>query len=115
MIACHEKFLMPVWRREDCALRVIGATGEKLQGEKRVGCSAFAQVDFDRIPFPVCVCVLACYDKIECEPPDDSGLAQKIAHLCCIPSDRRSISWIGRENAAEITLTAWSGEHLVVS
>src|SRR5215212_407718 len=106
MITCHEKFLAAVRRGEGRALRVVGTAGQKLQSEERMGRPAFAQIDFNRIRLPCGAPLRAGHDKIEREAPDHSGSAEDIACGGGIARDRARIGWIGRKDAAEITLSA---------
>ena len=52
VIARDQKFFLSVRRSEGCALRIVGSTGQKLQGEKWMRGAAFAQIDFDRVRLP---------------------------------------------------------------
>ena len=68
MIARDEVFLDPVRREEGGAFGVVGAAGEKLQGQERMSRSAFAQIDLDRISLPRFVFVRTRDNEVEREP-----------------------------------------------
>ena len=52
MIRGDEMLLSPAGGDEERDVRIVGSSGQKLQGQKRVRRAAFAEVDFDRVRRP---------------------------------------------------------------
>src|SRR5947199_365020 len=102
-VVAGDKKLLPAIRScEDRRLRIVGAVGEKLQGQKRMSCAAFSQVNLDGIRLPFSV---GAYNhKIQSETPYHSFLRQTPADLGSFPGNQRSVTRIGREHAAEVAL-----------
>ena len=55
VVAGHKKLLLTIWGGEDPGLRIVGAVGKKLQGQKRMRGPAFSQVDLNGIRLPLSV------------------------------------------------------------
>ena len=66
-------------RQEDPALAVVGAVGEELQGQERMGGAALAEVQLDRVRRPRAAIVLH-HNEIHREPAEH-------AELCETPPD----------------------------
>src|SRR5215831_14515906 len=75
VIAGNEKFFVAVWSDKCGAFRIINAAGKKLQGQERMGSSAFPEIDLDGIGFPRPAVVRASDDKVDRETADDAGVS----------------------------------------
>src|SRR6516165_2818949 len=114
MVAGHEKFFAPVRRDEGSAFRIVDATSQKLQGEERVGGSAFPKIDLDCISLPWGGIVRAGNDEIQREAADHTSVSQELSDFCSVARDRARISWVGWKDAAEIALSGRTTKQLVV-
>src|SRR5438105_7754995 len=114
MIAGHKTFLLAQRRSEDSFVSVISAIGKKLQRQKRMRGSAFAQIDLDRIRLPFTT-RFTHGDKVNREPSDYAFTCETCTDLCGFAHDRGAVARIGRKATSEICLAGRATQHLIVS
>src|SRR5882724_80835 len=113
VVAGYEEFLLTIRSCEDAYLGIIGAVSEKLQGQKRMSGAAFSQVNLNRVRLPFSV-LRAHHYKIQGEATDNTFFGQTFAYLGSFACNEAGIGCVGRENAAEIALSGWPAQKLVM-
>src|SRR6266550_3121537 len=114
MIARHKTFPLAQRRGEDSFVGVISAVGKKLQRQKWVRGSAFAQIDLDRIRLPLTTRLTHC-NKVDREPAHHPFTCETCANFRGLAHDRGTVARIGGKATSKISLARRATQNLIMS
>src|ERR1051326_6485692 len=92
--------------------RVVSAVGEILEHQKRMRRASLAQIDLDRRRRPLRP--IPDRDEVDAESTDHSLARELASDANAISVNLAAVRGIGGEGAAEVDLTGWSAQQLVV-